>query len=94
MSVTVEWAQQVGATYTVRVLPLAPIMFIGSTSRQLIISYNTEYNLSVEATAPCRPNACRTTSKELHQFVVRCVSSDNMCRAITTITNTPHYKLV
>ena len=59
ITVSVEWAQQVGTMYTVRVLPLplVPIMATGSTSRQLTISYNTVYNLSVEATAPCRANA-------------------------------------
>ena len=55
MTVTVEWTQQVGANYTVKVSPLAPIMFPGSASQQLtiIISYNTEYNLSVVAAIPC-----------------------------------------
>ena len=50
-----------GAVYTVRVLPLplVPIMATGSASRQLTISYNTEYNFSVEATVstPCRVSA-------------------------------------
>ena len=57
ITVTVEWTQQVAAMYTVSVIPLAPINFTGSTSRQLTISYNTVYNFSVEATAPCRTNA-------------------------------------
>ena len=59
ITVIVEWTQQVAATYTVSVIPLALINFTGSTSRQLTISYNTEYNFSVEATvtAPCRVTA-------------------------------------
>ena len=57
VTVTVEWAQQDGAVYTVRVSPPVPIMVTGSTSRQLTISYNTVYNLSVVAVAPCRVNA-------------------------------------
>ena len=59
VTVTVEWAHQVGAMYTVRVSPPVPIMFTGSTSRQLTISYNNEYNFSIDVitTPPCRANA-------------------------------------
>ena len=64
VTVTVEWTQQEGAVYTVSVLPLVPMIFIGSASRQLTISYNTVYNFSVEAAAPCRANA--TASIRLH----------------------------
>ena len=52
-TVTVEWAQQLGAVYTVRLSPLAPITLTGSTIRQLTLSYNTAYNLSVVAVTPC-----------------------------------------
>jgi hypothetical protein len=57
VTVTVEWTQQVYASYNIMVLPipLVPIVFTGSTSRQLTIPYNTEHNLTVEAIAPCRP---------------------------------------
>ena len=52
-----EWYQlTVYSTYTVTVVPLMPIVFTGSTSCRLTIPYNTEYNLTVEAAAPCRPN--------------------------------------
>ena len=54
VTVTVEWSQQVGATYSVRVLPLVPIMFNEYTSYQLTVSYNMKHNLSVVANAPCR----------------------------------------
>ena len=64
VTVTVEWTQQEGAVYTVSVLPLVPMIFIGSASRQLTISYNTVYNFSVEVAAPCRANA--TASIRLH----------------------------
>lgn len=59
VTVTVEWAwaQQIHVTYSAKVVPLVPILITGSTSRQLTIPYNNEYNLSVVATAPCRPNA-------------------------------------
>ena len=57
VTVTVEWTQQVYATYNVTVVPLVPIVFTGSTSCQLTIPYNTEYNLTIEAAAPCRSNA-------------------------------------
>lgn len=52
--VTVEWTQQVGALYDVTVVPVVPaIMFTGNVSRQLTLSYNTDYNFSVVAITPC-----------------------------------------
>ena len=54
--VTVEWTPQEGVTYTSSVSPLTSIIVTGSSSRQLTISYNTDYNLSVEAAPLCRPN--------------------------------------
>jgi DNA-directed RNA polymerase subunit K/omega len=48
ITVTVEWDQQVGATYYVRVFPRVP--FPGN---QLVLQYNTQYNLSVVASTPC-----------------------------------------
>jgi hypothetical protein len=56
VTVTVEWTQQVYATYNITVVPMVSIVFTGSTSRRLTIPYNKKYNLTVEATAPCRPN--------------------------------------
>jgi hypothetical protein len=59
VTVTVEWTQRtLYATYHVTVLPMVPIDLesTGSTSCQLTISYNAEYNLTVDTTAPCRPN--------------------------------------
>jgi hypothetical protein len=47
VTVVVEWIQQVGAVYNFSVLPTAPLMFIGSSSLQLVLEYNTVYNLSV-----------------------------------------------
>ena len=54
--VTVEWTLQEGVTYTTSVSPLTSVIVTGSSSRQLTILYNTDYNLSVEAAPPCRPN--------------------------------------
>ena len=54
---TVEWPQQVGVVYSVTVLPWVPTIVTGNTSRQLTISYNSEYNVTVEAIiniASCR----------------------------------------
>ena len=52
VTVTVEWAQQVGVMYDVQVSPLAPIR---NRNRRyhLMVSYNMEYNLSVVAVASC-----------------------------------------
>ena len=53
-----ELAQQVHASYLSTVVPSdVSIITTGSTSRQLTIPYNMEYNLSIVATTPCRPNA-------------------------------------
>ena len=80
ITITVEWAQQIGVTYyAIKISPVVPLMFIGSTSRQLIILYNTVYNFSVEAAAPCRPNA--TASIRLKYGMVRCIN-------ITILLNT------
>ena len=58
LTVTVKWTQLVGAVYHSSVLPLAPMMPgpNGRSSLQLALKYNTEYNLSVMAIAPCRAN--------------------------------------
>ena len=61
VTLTVEWTQQVYATYDVTVVPLVPIVFTGSTSHKLTIPYNTEYNVSIEAVAPCRSNTTSFT---------------------------------
>ena len=53
VKVTVKWSQQIGAVYHVKMMPLAHTEFAGYTSRRLIIQYNTEYNFSVVAIAPC-----------------------------------------
>ena len=60
------WAMQEDTVlqYTFGVSPPVPVMFTGETSRQLTISYNTEYNLSVVAVAPCRDDV--TTSIRLN----------------------------
>ena len=58
VTVTVNWTQLVGAVYHSSVLPLAPMMPgpNGRSSLQLALQYNTEYNLSVMAVAPCKAN--------------------------------------
>ena len=58
VTVTVEWEQQEGEIFTIRVVPPVPIVLSGgSTSCQLTIPYNSEYNLTVEASVLCQPNA-------------------------------------
>ena len=58
VTVTVEWVQQdlLGITYATEISPFVPLISVGNTSHELTISYNTEYNFSVEAVAPCREN--------------------------------------
>ena len=59
VTVNVEWTpvQQAFATYLPTISPSVPTMFIGSSHLRLTVIYNTEYNLSIVAVAPCRPNA-------------------------------------
>ena len=66
VTVTVEWAQEVGAVYNVRIVPMVPITVISSVSRQLTIPYNTKHILSVEAVAPCRADATASTNLTLN----------------------------
>ena len=77
VTVTVEWTQQIGALYNVRVMPLVPIVFIGNVSSQLTLSYNIEYNLSVVAVTPCG-NA--TSFIRLNYGKVYLVTYNTLCR--------------
>ena len=50
-TVTLEWSQFSGETYSVATVPEAVhTSFIGSTSVQLVMLYNTQYNVNVTAT--------------------------------------------
>ena len=68
VTVTVEWAEEVGALYSARISPMDQVLIINestlSLSVQLVLEYNTEYNLSVAAISPCGANA--TASITLH----------------------------
>ena len=67
VTVTVEWAQQIGAMYNVRVSPPVPgLMVTASTSRQLTVSYNTKYILHIEAFPPCKTDAIVSTNVTLN----------------------------
>ena len=58
VTVTVEWTQQQGVTYIVKVSPFVPKTNLTESARyQLTIPYNSTYNLSVVAATPCRSNA-------------------------------------
>ena len=60
VTVTVEWVQQVGALlYNVRISPMDQVLVINEStlSVQLVLEYNTEYDLSVVAILPCGANA-------------------------------------
>ena len=81
VTVTVEWAQQVGITYCAKVTPSAPLISIGSTNHQLVLQYNMEYNFTVVADAPCRPNA--TTVSTLTYGEVSCMYIELYTHSIT-----------
>jgi hypothetical protein len=59
----VEWTQQVQVhvgdliIYNVSASPPVPIIHNGNTSLILVLEYNSEYNLSVEADIQCESNA-------------------------------------
>ena len=56
--VTLEWSQFSGETYTVATVPEPVyISFIMSTSIQLVLHYNTQYNVTVIATLCGHRNA-------------------------------------
>ena len=57
VTVTVEWTQVEGVTYQIIIVPQTLITSIGESSIQLILLYNTNYNLSVESTLPCQHQA-------------------------------------
>ena len=56
ITVTVEWTKELSIVYTTKVSPLAlvlPILTRNTAGGQLILQYNTEYNLSVMAVSQC-----------------------------------------
>ena len=60
VSVIVEWTEEEGVSYNITINPSVPKTFTRSASVQLI-SYNTEYNVSLEAVAVCQsvaPSHC------------------------------------
>ena len=57
-----EWSQFNGETYTVATVPEAVhTNFTGSTSVQLVMLYNTQYNVNVTATLCGHRNATNFT---------------------------------
>ena len=61
VTVTVDWTpaqilHNIVITYFVNISPTVPIILTGSTSCQLKIPYNIDYNLSIIAATPCRNN--------------------------------------
>ena len=71
VTVTVEWTQLVGAVYNIQILP-SVVITRNMNSCQLTVPYNTEYNLTVEVSAPCRLN---TTVIRLYYGEVTSISS-------------------
>jgi hypothetical protein len=57
-TVTLEWSQFSGETYSVATVPESEhISFTMSTSVQLVLLYNTQYNVTVTATLCGHRNA-------------------------------------
>ena len=54
IAVIIEWTQREGVSYNITIVPTVPMIYTGSTSVQVIVSYNTEYNVSLEASTVCQ----------------------------------------
>lgn len=57
VAVTLEWTQEGGVPYNISIIsitPEVPIEYIGHTQVNLSLIYNTEYNVSVQATLTCQ----------------------------------------
>ena len=54
IAVIVEWTQIGGVSYNVSVIPMVLVTVMRSTSVRLILSYNIEYNVSLEAFGICQ----------------------------------------
>ena len=54
IAVIIEWTQLEGVSYNITIVPMVPVIYTGNTSVQLIASHNTEYSVSLEASAVCQ----------------------------------------
>ena len=63
ISVTIEWAAEEGISYTINVNPNVTINVTERNYTELVVSYDTEYNVSVIASL-CGTN--KTTFTTLH----------------------------
>ena len=54
MTVIVEWTQGEDVLYNVTVIPMVPVIAIWSTIIELMLSYNIQYNVSLEALGVCQ----------------------------------------
>ena len=69
VTVVLDWTQEneiVLYSYNIHVVPDVEVIFSGSTRAQLILSYNTQYNVSVIATHLCGSTSSVIASTELH----------------------------
>ena len=48
--VMLDWAPEDGVSYSVTTIPPVAVVFNASTSVQLVLHYNTQYNVSILAT--------------------------------------------
>ena len=93
VTLIMEWTHLaiVGAVYHVNILPslTSAITIISTNSYRLTIPYNSDYNLSVEATVPqCRPKFNTTTFISLNYGEV--YVEHNNCQGINTL----YYKIL
>ena len=60
-----DWAPENGVSYNVTSVPLAGVAFNGSTSVQLTLLYNTQYNVSILATLCGQSNTAIAVHRNL-----------------------------
>ena len=60
VTVTLDWKPEMGMSYNVIINPNVPVKFVENTSIQLVVSYNTLYNVSVVATSCGHSNVMAT----------------------------------
>ena len=67
-----EWTREKGAQYNIGITPSVTITVNGSTIVQLLLLYNTEYNVSLEAVNPCQSIASSNVQLFYGELNINC----------------------
>ncbi len=83
VAVTLEWIANNGVSYVVNITPEIAINYMGKSSARLILSYNTEYNVSVVASLCGTSEAVHSTIN--YSKLQRFISSGNQYTIIALL---------